>query len=181
MLPLLDKVVVQVSSSGPHMSWVYPWVFTVVGSSTPWKATAPSPIVSTVCLACTRERRGYLWGGWCEGGSTIGGWSGGGLGGLLVCTAGVTLGGAWGSVLCFRLGSCTVVRVCLVGWVGLGGAPVAAKMSATCQMESMVWAPKRVKGAAGAGFAKASVRRLTESMAASAEDMDVMAPFCGEN
>ena len=147
----LDKAVVQVSLLGPHMSWVYPWVFLVVGSSTPWKETATSPMVSTVWLACAREHRGYLWGGSRVGGSTLGGGSGGSLGGLLGGAAGGTLGGAWGSVLCCRLGICTVLCVCLVGWVGLVSAPVAANMSAICQMESMVWAPKRAKGATGAG------------------------------
>ena len=39
----------------------------MAGSSTPWKATAPSPTVSTVLLACVSERKGYLWGGFCVG------------------------------------------------------------------------------------------------------------------
>ena len=115
-LPMsLEKAVVQVSLSGPHMSWVYPWVFPVTRSSNPWKATTPYPMVSTVWLAYERESRGCLWGGLRVGGSTFGGGSGGGLGGILGGTAGGILGGAWESVLCFRLGSCTVVRVCLVG------------------------------------------------------------------
>ena len=63
----------------------------------------------------------------------------------------------------------------------LGGAPVAAKMLASCQMASMVWVPKRANGAAGAGFARASARRLTVSVAASVEDMADMAPLCGKN
>ena len=37
----LEKAVVQVCLSGPHMRWLYPWVFPVVGSSTPCKAMAP--------------------------------------------------------------------------------------------------------------------------------------------
>ena len=111
------------------------------------------------------------------GGSNFGGGSGGDLGGLL----GSTLGGAWGSVLCCRLGSCTVVCVCLVGWVGFGGAPVVAKMLDSFRMASMVWSPKRAKGVAGAGFARASARRLAVSVAALAEDMAEMAPLCGEN
>ena len=152
----------------------------MVGSSTTWKATATSPMVSTVCLACARERRGYLWGGLHVGGSTIGGGSGGGLGGMLGGTADGTLGGAWGSVLCCRLGIFTVVRVCLVIWGGLGGAPVEAKMSASYRMASMVWAPKQTKGAAGSGFARASNRRLAASVAASVEDMTGMAPLCGK-
>ena len=142
---------------------------------------APSPMVSSVWLACAHERRGYLWGGSRVGGSNLGGGYGGGLGGLLGGTAGGTLGGAWGSVLCCRMGSCTVVRVCLVGWGGLGGALVAENMSASCRMSSMVWAPKRANGAAGAGFARASARRLAASMAASAEDMAGMVPLCGKN
>ena len=95
---------------------------------------------------------------------------------------GGTLGGAWGSVLCCRLGSCTVSRVRLVGGVGLrGGAPVVAKMLASCRMVSMVWASKREKGAAGVGFARASARRLNTSVATSAEDMAGVAPLWGEN
>ena len=153
----------------------------MAGSSTPWKATAPSPIVSTVWLDCARERRGYLWVGLRVGGSTLGGGSGGDLGGLLGGTEGGTLGGAWGSVLCCHLGSFTVVRVCLVGWVGFGGAPVVAQMSASLRMVSMVWASKREKGAAGVGFARAPDRRLDASMAASAEDMAGMAPLWLKN
>ena len=81
----------------------------------------------------------------------------------------------------FRLGSCTLVCVCLVGWVGFGGAPVAAKMLASCRMASMVWAPKWANGAAGAGFARASDGQLAASMAASTEDMAGMATLCGKN
>ena len=112
--------------------------------------------------------------------STLCGGSGGGIGGLLGGIEGGTLGGAWGSVMCCRLGSCKVVRMCLVGWVGFFGAPVVANMSASCWMVSMVWAPKRVKGAAGAGFTRASARRLSESVAASEEDMVEMAQLCGK-
>ena len=111
---------------------------------------------------------------WGDPPSLVGLW--GGLGGLLEGTVGGTLGSAWGSVLCCRLGSCTVVRVCLVGWVGFGGAPVAANMLASFRMASMVWAPKRAKGAAGAGFARASAMRLAASVAVSVEDMAGMAP-----
>ena len=71
----------------------------MAGSITPWKATAPSPTVSTVWLACARERRGYLWGGLRAGGFTLGGGDGGGLGGWHGVTVGGTLGVAWGSVL----------------------------------------------------------------------------------
>ena len=63
-----------------------------------------------------------------------------------------------------------------------GGAPVvAANMLASFRMESIVGAPKREKGAAGAGFARASARRLAASVAASAEDMAGMAPLWGGN
>ena len=75
-----DKAIVQVPLSGPRISCVYPWVFPVAGSSILWKATAPSPTVYTVWLACAHERRGYLWGGLSAGGYTLGGESGGGLG-----------------------------------------------------------------------------------------------------
>ena len=40
---------------------------------------AHSLTVSTVWLTCARERRGYLWGGLCVGGSTLGIGTGGGL------------------------------------------------------------------------------------------------------
>ena len=79
------------------------------------------------------------------------------------------------------MGSCTVVSVFLVGWVGFGGARVAAKMSASFWMASMVWVPKRVKGPAGAGFARASTRRLAASMAVLEEEMTGMVPLWGEN
>ena len=60
--------------------------------------------------------------------------------------------------------------------MGFGvGAPVAKKMSTDCQMAYMVWAPKQAKGAAGVGLARASVRCLAASMAASAEDIAGMA------
>ena len=95
---------------------------------------------------------------------------------------GGTLGGAWEYVLCCRLSSCTVALVRLGGGVGFSGcAPVAAKMSASCRMASMVWAPKRAKCAAGAGFARVSARRLAESVSALAEDIAGMAPLCGKN
>ena len=61
-----------------------------------------------------------------------------------------------------------------------GDAPVVAKMSDSCRMASMVWAPKRAKGVAGAGFARASARRLYASVAASEEDMAGMAPLWGK-
>ena len=67
-----------------------------------------------------------------------------------------------------------------MGWVGLGGAPVAAKMLATCWMASMVWALKRAKGAAGAGFARASASRLAASVVALTEDTAGMALLCGK-
>ena len=176
-LPIsLDKFVVQVPLLVPQISCVYPYFLPVVGSSTPWKDTAPSRTVSTVWLACACERRGYLWGGLFAGGSTIGGGSGG-LGG----TGYSTLGGAWGSVLCCSLGSCTVARVRLGGGVGFGGCtPFAAKMLASCRMASMVWVLNQEKGAAGAGFSRPSTRRLYASVAALAEDMDGMAPLWGK-
>ena len=71
--------------------------------------------------------------------------------------------------------------MCLVGWGGIGGAPVAAKMLASCRMASMVWVPKRANDAASAGFARASARRQAASVAASANDMAGMAPLCGKN
>ena len=153
----------------------------MAGSSTPWKATSISPKVSTVWLACARERRGYLWCGLRAGGSTLGGGNGGGLGGRNGGAVGGTLGGAWGSVLSYRRGSCIVARVRLGGGVGVGvGALIAAKMSASCRMASMVWAPKQAKDATGAGFARASDRPLSASMAASEEDIAGMALLQGK-
>ena len=94
---------------------------------------------------------------------------------------GGTLGVAWRSVLCCSLCSCTFARVRLGGGVEFGGcAPVAANISASCQMASMVWLPNREKGAAGAGFARASARRLAESVAGLVEEMAVMAPLWGK-
>ena len=95
---------------------------------------------------------------------------------------GGTLGGAWGSVVCCSLGSCTVAQVCLVGGVGFGGcAPVVSKMSAIFRMAYMVWEKKRAKGAAGAGFVRESTRRLAASVAVSTDDMDGMAPLWEKN
>ena len=45
-------------------------------------------------------------------------------------------------------------------------------------MAFMVWAPKRAKGAAAAGFARESARRLVASVDASAEGIAGMAR-CG--
>ena len=154
----------------------------MAGSITPWKATAPSPTVSTVWLACVHERREYLWGGLHAGGSTLGGGSGGGLGGRNGGTVGGIIGGAWGSVLRCSMVSFVAARVRLVGRVVVGvGVPFAAKFSASCRMSSMVWAPKRAKGLAGAGFARALARRLALSVAALAEDIAGMAPLLGGN
>ena len=95
---------------------------------------------------------------------------------------GGTLRVDWGLVLCCILGSYTVAQVRLGGGVGFGGcAPVAGNMSASCRMASMVWASKRAKVVAGAGFVRASERRLAASVAASAEDMAGMAQLWGEN
>ena len=94
---------------------------------------------------------------------------------------GVALVGAWVYVLRCSMGGCLVARVCLGGGVGVGvDAPVAAKISASCRMASMVWASNGEKGVVGAGFARASARRLDTSMVVSEEDMDGMAPLCGE-
>ena len=83
---------------------------------------------------------------------------------------GVILRGAWGYVFRCITSSCIVERVHLGVGVVVGlSAPVASKMLASCQMISMVWAPKQVKGAAVAGFSRASDRRLAASVAALAE------------
>ena len=154
----------------------------MAGSITPWKAMASSPTVANVWLVFAHKRRGYLWGGLQEGGSTLGDGAGGGLGGRHGGSVGGTLGGAWVSVLRCSMGRCVAARVRLVGEVVVGVcAPVAENMSASCWIASMVWAPKRAKGADGAGFARDSDRRLAMSVAASAEDMAGMAPLWGEN
>ena len=44
-------------------------------------------------------------------------------------------------------------------------------MSANFRIASLVWAPKRSKGAAGAGLKRESARRLAASVAASTEDI----------
>ena len=95
---------------------------------------------------------------------------------------GGTIRSAWGSAsLCIR-GSCIVTPLRLGGGVGVGvGAPVAAKFLAGFRMASIVWAPKLAKGTAGAGFVRASSRRLYASVAASTEYIAVMAPLWGEN
>ena len=48
-------------------------------------------------------------------------------------------------------------------------------------MASVVYEPKRAKGAASTGFAMESARRLDASVDASAEEMAGMAPLCGKN
>ena len=56
------------------------------------------------------------------------------------------------------MGSCIVVRVRLVDGVLVGvGAPVAAKISASCQMSSIVWASKQAKGSDNALIARGQV------------------------
>ena len=90
-------------------------------------------------MACARERRGYLWGGLRAGGSTLGGGAGGDLGGRHGVTVGGTIRGAWGSVLRYSMGSCIVAWVRLMGVIVVGvGVLVAAKVSASCRMASMV-------------------------------------------
>ena len=90
-------------------------------------------------MAYARKRRGYLWGGLRAGGSILGGGARGGLGGQHGGTVGGTLRVSWGSVLRYSMGSCIVARVRLGGGLGVGvGAPVAAKMSASCRMASIV-------------------------------------------
>ena len=72
----------------------------------------------------------------------------------------------------------------VVAWVRLGdgvGALVAAKMLDKYWMASMVWAPKRIKGADGTGLARASTRRLAASVAALVEDIAGMAPLWGNS
>ena len=91
------------------------------------------------------------------------------------------LGGAWGSASLCRRGSCIVERVRLGGGLGGGvGAPAATKISASCQMVSMVWAPKRAKGASIAVLERETARRLAASVSASAEDIAGMVPLLEE-
>ena len=106
---------------------------------------------------------GYLWGGLIvvgstlsggkgvglggkRGGSTLSGGAGGGLGGKCGDTAGVTLIGAWGSAFSCSVGNRVASQVRRWGGVGVVvGVWVAAKISSTCRIVSMVWAPKRAK------------------------------------
>ena len=72
-----------------------------------------------------------------------------------------------------------VVLVCLWGGVGVGvGALDTAKMLSNFLMASMVWAPKRARGAAGVGLARALARRIAASVAALAEYIVGMVPMC---
>ena len=65
--------------------------------------------------------------------------------------------------------------------VGVGvGAPVAAKMSVSCQIASMVWAPKQAKGAASAGLERESTRRLNASVTVSVENIVGMETLWGK-
>ena len=93
---------------------------------------------------------------------------------------GGTLVGDWVSFSRCSRGGCIVAQVILGCGVGFGvGAPVPAKMSGSCRMESMVWAPKGAKGAAGAGFARVSARRLAAYVAVLAENIAGMTPLLG--
>ena len=87
-----------------------------------------------------------------------------------------------GSYLSCSVGNCVITRVRLGGAVGVGVCVLAtAKMLADCRIASMVWAPKRVKGVAGVGSARASARHLDVPVAALEEDVGGMAPLWGEN
>ena len=115
----------------------------MVGSITPWKSTAPSPMVYTVWLACTREHRGYLWDELIAGGSTLGGFAEGGTVDRSFGTAGSTLGGEWVSMLCRGVGDGVFARVLLGGGVGVGvGVLATEKLLVNLWIASMVWVPK---------------------------------------
>ena len=118
-------------------------------------------------------------GGTC-GGSTLFDGSGGGLGIKRGGTVGGTPGGAWGSAFPGSVGNGVSTQVLLGrrvwGWCGCAGC---YKISDNYQIASMVWAPKRAKGAAGVGLARAPTRRLDMSVAASAEDISGMALLWG--
>ena len=55
---LLVNAIVKVDLLGPSISCVYPCMFPVTGSSTPWKAMAPSPMASSVWLDRVHDLRG---------------------------------------------------------------------------------------------------------------------------
>ena len=79
------------------------------------------------------------------------------------------------------MGNSVVVQVRVWGGVGVGvGVMDAEKMSDNCLMASMVWAPKREKGAASAGLGRVLARPLATSVAESVEDIVGMAPLWGE-
>ena len=79
------------------------------------------------------------------------------------------------------MGNVVAVRVRLGGGVGVGGGfLVAATISAIFWIVSIVWVPKRSKGAASAGLVRALVRRLDASVAASVEDIAGMALLLGK-
>ena len=107
---------------------MYPYVFPVAGSSTPWKATAPSPTAPTAWLEHVRENRGYLWGGLVFGDSTLSGVSGSGLGVRHCGTTGNNLRVAWGAAFPQGVGKGVAERVRLRGGVGVGvGVPDTEK------------------------------------------------------
>ena len=79
------------------------------------------------------------------------------------------------------MGNSVVARVHLSVGVGVGmGALDTAKHSANFLMTSVVWEPKRAKGAASAGIARALARRLAVSVDASTEDIVGKAPLWGK-
>ena len=72
-------------------------------------------------------------------------------------------------------------RCAFGGGVGVGvGVMDAEKMSDNCLMASMIWAPKREKGAASAGLGRVLARPLATSVAESVEGIVGMAPLWGE-
>ena len=80
------------------------------------------------------------------------------------------------------MGIDVVAQVYFGGRVGVGvGALVAEKTLPNYWMVSIVWAPKQAKVAAGAGLASALARRLATPVAASEEDIAVMATLWGKN
>ena len=154
----------------------------------PWRVQAPlvkrrrfnlqpPPYGWSVCVSAG----GYLWCGFTVGGSTLGGGAGGGLGIKRGGNVGGTLGGVWGSEFPFSVVNSVSARVRLGGGVRLCvGVSVAAKILDNFWMASMIWVPKRVKGASGPGLARALERVLAASVAASEEYIIGIVPFWGK-
>ena len=143
LLMSLENALVQDLFAGPRISFLYPYIFPVVRSRTPWKSTAPSHTDSTTRLDRARDHRMYLWGGLISDGSILSVFSGCGPGGGICGTAGGNLGGARGSALICGMGDSVAVQVRLGCGVGVGVCvPDTSNVYSNSLIASMVWVPK---------------------------------------